>query len=89
MLAAVATGSFAIPSNEPAPLLGTEAQAGPNWAIIEGDIDGAIDGEPIGMLDEEPIGAELGVAAVLLQAASGISRAAPRPRIVVEVRMAV
>ena len=67
-LGSVATGSFAIPANDPAPVLGTEAQAGPNCAVIGADIDGVIAGELIGMLDEDAIGAELiGAAAGLLQ----------------------
>ncbi|HVK45155.1 MAG TPA: hypothetical protein VM429_09665 [Micropruina sp.] len=79
-----------MPSNEPEPLVGTEAQAGPNGsAIIEVEVEGVMDGELIeGELDV--MGAELlGADAVLVHAASGISRAALRPRILVEVRMAL
>ena len=75
-----------MPSNEPAPVLGTDAQAGPNWAIAPDEAIG--DDDVIGMLDELVIGAdELGVAEGWLQAASGISRAVPTAATVIEVRM--
>src|SRR5512139_155808 len=59
LLAAVATGSAAMPANEPAPSAGTAAQPGPNGALamselIDSEGLGAAD-ELIGALDEGPL----------------------------------
>ncbi|GAA0336664.1 hypothetical protein GCM10009529_14110 [Micropruina glycogenica] len=89
MLAAVATASFDMPSNEPAPLVGTLAQAGPNGCIMAWS-DGEAEVEVMGIDDEViGMGAELfGMAEVpLLQAARGRSRVAVRPAMMVDLRM--
>jgi hypothetical protein len=78
-----------MPSNEPEPLVGTLAQAGPKGAIIAWS-DGDAEVEVIG-IDDEVIGegAELlGMAEpVLLQAARGRRTAAVRPAMAYDLRM--
>ncbi|GGS00908.1 hypothetical protein GCM10010284_37480 [Streptomyces rubiginosohelvolus] len=49
--AAVATGSFAMPSNEPAPSFGTDEQAGPNGSVMvaESSAEGLAGADALGV----------------------------------------